>query len=454
MAISSTSGYPPMTAGWRASVQRALPVLALLLIVFYVDALAFSFRDHSPSGNAATPGRAGAPGRAQRDAAAVPGSSLAAISSFESGRPALRRMRRLVPLRELAGAVAAAAAAAASTAAAARPTKSQLGSRPLTARSSNALFAGFAADAKAALPTRPPLSSVGGVAVAPPAPPLAPHCFDSLGFNRTRDAYCYFESAAGFDAELAADEHGPYCWGHSGREAGGGNTGAASARPLLFQTAVIRPREGSVNVGRLLTHSFLATQCCDAQLWIWVGGDHFAAFSAEFGAALGSSSNPRLVIKRYDAEAEWAGVAPDFPGSNTSTLAHLAGGSVGVAKAEDEMASAAEWARLLLLYAYGGVYVDYDTLFLRDWRPVVDPPTHEAFGLRFGFNIYLSGSVLAMRPRPSEQTRGIIAAVLKEVSVQGVSAWRRVWVVKNSGREVWRMFSSLIDCWVTIVYLV
>ena len=61
-----------------------------------------------------------------------------------------------------------------------------------------------------------------------------------------------------------------------------------------------------------------------------------------------------------------------------------------------------------------GVFVDLDTIFLRDAR-MLFMPAFAAFGVRNAFNIYVSGSVLRLKPRPDAVTAAAVASVLKEV---------------------------------------
>jgi hypothetical protein len=64
------------------------------------------------------------------------------------------------------------------------------------------------------------------------------------------------------------------------------------------------------------------------------------------------------------------------------------------------------------------LFLDPDTVFLRDFRPVLLDAggRYAAFGTRSGFNIYLSNAVLRLRQGPDALTRDILRDALKTVS--------------------------------------
>ena len=268
-----------------AQVKRSLPVLALLLIIAYVD-LVVAVRDSS-AGSKEQQAR-GLSRRAPEYAAQL--SALMMMRQNRSGT--LRRVR---------------SAASQSP----RPRAAALAPAPEDKA--------FAA-ARAAVPSRPPARRVGGVIVAPPPVSLPGPCYDSLGLNRSRDAACYFESEALFNAELDADEHGPFCWGHSGWD-----YRPPPHAPLLFHAVVVDMRGSMGQFADLLVNSFLATQCCDATLWLWADAGSVDALTLAVEASSELHAG-RVEIKRLNLGSEWDAVAPDFAaaGVNASKVAVLA----------------------------------------------------------------------------------------------------------------------------------
>jgi hypothetical protein len=68
---------------------------------------------------------------------------------------------------------------------------------------------------------------------------------------------------------------------------------------------------------------------------------------------------------------------------------------------------------------HGGLFVDPDTVFLRDFRPAAMDSRFAAFGTRSGFNIYLSNALLRLRKGPDPLTRDILRGALKTVGGAG-----------------------------------
>ena len=75
--------------------------------------------------------------------------------------------------------------------------------------------------------------------------------------------------------------------------------------------------------------------------------------------------------------------------------------------------------RCVAAFRYGGVYVDLDTVFLRDWRPILVDPSHASFSFRRGFNIFMSAAVLRMQPRPNALSMDAIVKLIAEVGCGG-----------------------------------
>jgi hypothetical protein len=113
---------------------------------------------------------------------------------------------------------------------------------------------------------------------------------------------------------------------------------------------------GSVNRKIVLAlNSFRATQNpVNTVLWLWIDvatpdfRNVIRAYSDLFGAA--------VVVRPYDAHAE----AMDTPLEGKTDLL----GASNPAAASDAM-------RLLVLYRYGGLYIDADTMALRDFTPLL-----------------------------------------------------------------------------------
>jgi hypothetical protein len=236
-----------------------------------------------------------------------------------------------------------------------------------------------------------PVSATAGV-LAPPEAPFLDACVDGRGFDVEGDARCYAQLERRTLQLQARDPHAAHCWGFSGRD--------GASEPLLFHTLVLN-RVGPQ--APLLLWSFLATQCCDAVLWFWLAPDAARNMSAP-PIALPPHMAHRVVFKPFDAAAEWAAVAGDFPAANETALAALNGFS--------DVRYVSDWARQVLLYRHGGVWVDIDTVFLQDWRPLF---AFVPFAYRAGFTILINNAVLRLGKRPNVITQEVMAAAIAKL---------------------------------------
>jgi len=192
--------------------------------------------------------------------------------------------------------------------------------------------------------------------VAPSARPLPPSCRVRVGFHIEEERDCYLALEQDYLADVAQDPTKPFCWG-----AGNATAGAA---PSVFHTVSL---SGLPSAFPLLVDSFLATQCCDAELWVWVDGGVLAAARAAGSLPpVPPGLASRVVYRALDVDALFESVRGDFPDVNSTAAAAM--------KDFADIRFRANWARILVLYIYGGVYVDLDTMFLHDYRPLLALP--------------------------------------------------------------------------------
>ncbi len=126
--------------------------------------------------------------------------------------------------------------------------------------------------------------------------------------------------------------------------------------------------DGDIEFGRkqlLPLRSFLATQDLEhTVLWIWSNRNlmentnflHWYEFEA--GRLTIDGMKP-VVLKHYDVWEE----SKDTPLENYKVILEAA---------DDKNWAQGDVFRLLALYNYGGVYVDFDVAFLRDFTPLLD----------------------------------------------------------------------------------
>ena len=276
---------------------------------------------------------------------------------------------------------------------------------------------------------------------APSTPMTIPvACFVDPAMHLHKDMACYLNMTTQFEKESAEDPLAPYCFGPSGRPAGSAPLlfhtgehghlifGACTNFNLLFITHGMPPHcklrsfvrsiciddaptpyipspppavsmDGVHRSIQLLVSSFVATQCDDAVLWIWLTSTARTAMEGNRTTpSVPSGLAHRVVFKELDVAAEWALIRSDFPDVNATAAAHMTSFL--------DIRHQANWARLLITYAYGGIYVDMDTAFLRDWRPLFDIP---AFSYREGPGIGLNIAVLRLNARPNAASRDLIA---------------------------------------------
>lgn len=274
------------------------------------------------------------------------------------------------------------------------------------------------------------------VGMARPALTLPGSCWGDLGYNKTRDAECYWTMDAVFQRERSVEEEMPYCWGRDGGEGGaagivaagagaaaGATTGpgTATGKPgLLLHTLLLSPKP--LKTLRLLYWSFLATQCCDAVLWVWVAPEVMAEAVAHLeGLKLPTTAASRLQLRAWDAATAFeelaGGASPLLPLSSWMLDAADGGGVKAATAAAAALAGAASmparalWARLLLLARWGGAFFECDTALLRDWRPLLRLGV--PWGYRDAFNIYAAGGALSLAPLPAPLTAHILMETLR-----------------------------------------
>lgn len=225
---------------------------------------------------------------------------------------------------------------------------------------------------------RPPPPGVAWPMVEVPEP-----CFNGLGYNKTQDGECYWVMDALFQKEKALDVNYPYCWGKSSSNGRlPPNQPPVPASSLLFHTVLL-----DVNPLPLLPlfyWSFLSTQCCDAALWVWTKPEALEQVQESLTALnIPKALAARILVKKLDVAEAWASVKPLFP----SPLPADADAAAKHLASQTQKRKSVEWACLLVLARWGGVYLDPDHLLLRDWRPLFNITR---FGTRSGFNIFIS----------------------------------------------------------------
>jgi hypothetical protein len=411
-------------AGLRGRLTAAMPVVVALAAVLYIDHLeARAMRQMD--GVVAQLYEGGLISAASAQAAGV-GSIVERYRAATAAGAGAKSPERWVSLGALEKGAASAAAGAKGEAAAAAPPPPPAEVAPATdgaaappppppmvrapkpkifdltdvAKRASALVAGGDAALAAGAAPPPP-----GVAWPPLALPAV--CFNGLGYNKTADAECYWLMDAIHQRETALEPHYPLCWGRSRPK----DAPASPAEPLVFHVLALPPAPAPPNALRLLVWSLLATQCCDAALWLWAPPDGGALNNVTAAvAALGlpPAHGARIVVKPLDVPSLWAAVRPslvnadgksvtassgkgdakDAPDADAAAAALATGGSGGT-DPEARVAKRVAWLKLLLLAAHGGVYVDVDVVLLRDWRPLFGVPR---FGTRAAFNIFLAGT--------------------------------------------------------------
>ena len=243
--------------------------------------------------------------------------------------------------------------------------------------------------------------------VAPPATALPPICVVKPSFHPWRDRDCYLESERTFLEEYSRDVRAPYCWGSSG-----------DSSPVVFHTVALSDLPSATP---MLIDSFLATQCCDAVLWLWVAGPVLDAARAEGRLPpVPLAHAHRVQFRTLDVAALFADVRDDFPDVNDTAAAAML--------EFEDIRFRANWARILILYTHGGVYVDLDTMFLRDFRPLFNA-TPGAFTYRQGSEIIMNIAVLKLYRRPHAVMRDLLAsaAIRHRVSQSHLSLMMRPW---------------------------
>jgi hypothetical protein len=239
--------------------------------------------------------------------------------------------------------------------------------------------------------------------IAPMPALLSEACFAANPWRNKHAEHCYFATANATLTELARDPRLPYCYGVSGRPRGAVAEGESdTSPPLLVHTAALTALPPAMS---LLLRSFLATQCCDAELWYWLPPTLYdGGVWRDAAAALPAHQRHRVVWHRLDVAAEWSAVAGEFPGVNATTVAAMSDWS--------DLRYISDWLRLLLMYRYGGLWFDIDTVFLRDLR-VLDSVKAPSFAYPAGFSALINNAAMRLAQRPDAYARHIMAHVLE-----------------------------------------
>ena len=220
-----------------------------------------------------------------------------------------------------------------------------------------------------------------------PPPPLPPTCIDTEGIHLADDEACYHA--------LASASTAPYCHGRS-----------SLPGPHVHHTAALTPLPPSFT---LFLHSFLATQCCDAVLWLWAPAPLLpgvASFVAEHAPP--TLAGDRIVVKLLDLDAQWGLVAADFPDTNSTQLARMTSFT--------DIRYVSDFVRVVLMYAHGGMWLDVDTVFLRDLTPLHPLVASNGWGgffYRGGYDAHPNNAVLVVARRPNPISRSLLAHTLR-----------------------------------------
>ena len=102
-------------------------------------------------------------------------------------------------------------------------------------------------------------------------------------------------------------------------------------------------------------------------------------------------------------DVEWAAIAGDFPKANATAIKAMSNW--------EDLRYITDWYRLVLLYSYGGVWIDIDTVMLHDTRPIFDLPS---MAYRCGFEILMNNAFLKIHRRPEAISQHILAAAIEK----------------------------------------
>ena len=244
-----------------------------------------------------------------------------------------------------------------------------------------------------------PKSSVASkraLGAAPTPLPFPQECYSEREFDPLLDEQCFNVVKNLTRQEMAADPTRPLCWGYDDLDA---REGLDPERPrMLYHTIALTGMPSSIV---LPLWSFLATQCCDAVLWFWVG--HNVSIPAEnFG--IPPYLAQRIVYKRLDLDAMFESVRADFPPVPKNVTDALQGFT--------DIRYVADWARLLIMYVHGGLYFDIDTVLLRDLRPLYGMHPESMLTYREAPGPYMNNAFLRLPQRPAVSGWEVVADVL------------------------------------------
>lgn len=132
---------------------------------------------------------------------------------------------------------------------------------------------------------------------------------------------------------------------------------------FIFHTIILEKHTPVLNPFLL---AFTATQCCTAELWIWVPSGLGLAAS-DLVAGIPRQHHSRIRVLPFDESQQWLAMQGD------EQFKEALRGRSGVEIMKGYMSGTmnpnkADVVRLLILHRYGGTYVDLDVLLLRDLR--------------------------------------------------------------------------------------
>ena len=288
----------------------------------------------------------------------------------------------------------------------------------------------------------PPADDAPSIPEVPRALAFPSVCLQRGGFVQAHEVACYTAVEAQFESLVAVDETAPFCWGNGAGDLGAPIALAVNDTPpavvpgaprLLFHTIALTGVPPLTTA--LLLNSFLATQCCDAQLWFWVSAGETIP-PALPGFVVPPGHEGRIVWKVFDPVAEWAAVAGQFSPAHSARVAAMTNYS--------DVRLGANWARLLLLYVYGGVYLDIDVAFLRDMRPLFAVP---AFAYREAAGNQLNNALLRIRAGPDPTSFAVLNSSMVAVrpSRSVLTATLQVWLQPHRrGRTPFALVSQYV----------
>lgn len=150
-------------------------------------------------------------------------------------------------------------------------------------------------------------------------------------------------------------------------------------RPGIIHTGIILPEGAEIDPGwvdsvrklRLLPLSFLATQSLEnVKLYFWanVEGTH-PLIQEIFGPLMGQYGK-YIEIKKFDASAEIKKVCSHY--ESEKSTGELTAELVKTYESQSIVASKSDLMRAILLYNYGGAWMDSDVLLVQNLAPMLE----------------------------------------------------------------------------------